>query len=178
MNKDIVAFSQRYDDMSAVAELYLKDRLNPTQIAKRLDMRRVDVLKHIEEFAAIAKNDEVLQERVREALHEADKTVDLVQRENWKLTEDSDIDVKTKATVLKNITDIEFKRQEMIRAAGLMQDAELGDHYAQLEEKQAILEDILKNTVMKCEHCKGEVARKLAQHAKGPQGETIIVVNP
>lgn len=172
MSKDIVAFSQRYDDMSKVAELYLKDRLNPTQIAKQLDMRRVDVIKHIEQFAEIAKNDEILQERVRESLHEADKTVDLVQRENWKLVDDL-IDSKTKATVLKNITDIEFKRQEMIRAAGLMQDAELGDHYAQLEEKQEILENILKNHVLKCPNCKAVVARELA---KAAGQETIIVV--
>lgn len=173
--KELMAFSQRYDDMSKVAELYLKDRLNPTQIAKQLDMRRVDVIKHIEQFAEIAKNDEILQERVRESLHEADKTVDLVQRENWKIVDEIE-DNKTKATVLKNITDIEFKRQEMIRAAGLMQDAELGDHYALLEEKQDVLEGILKNTVMKCPSCRVEVARALAQAAGGPT--EVIIVDP
>lgn len=165
-----IAFSDAFEDMNKSVELYLKGH-KETQIATRLGIPRKQVLAHIDAYKEIVKNDEVVKERARESLHAADNTIDLVQTHNWGLVETAD--EKVVATVLKNISDIEFKRVEMLQKAGLLQDAELGDEIAATQEKQDILEGIIREVVGKCDKCKFEVARRLADYTKG---ETVVVV--
>jgi myosin heavy subunit len=160
-----VALVEQYDLMDKMARIWLKGERNPTTIAKELRVTRKEVLGLIEEFKEIARNDDTVRHRAKEALHEADESLNLIVKRSWETVEQADEagDLKTKATVLKNIADVENKRVEMLQKAGLYDDAALGDELAEMEEKQQVLISILKEVTADCAHCKIEVARRLSK---------------
>lgn len=162
--KDL-ALIDEIDRMDKVAKLWYTGERNPTVIARHLGMRRADVLNLIDEWKAIIHNDEGVKERAKESLYEADNALNMVIKRSWETVEQADDagDLKTKATLLKNVADIEVKRVEMLQKAGLYDDAALGDELAEMEEKQAILISILKEVTADCSHCKIEVARRLSR---------------
>ena len=154
----------RVEQMNRVVERYLKGE-NPTQIARAVGLKRAEMLTYIDEYKDIARNDDEVKERAREALHSADKHISMIIERAWETVEQADDagDIKTKAAVLKNLADIEGKRVDMLQKAGLYDDAALGDELAEMEEKQQILISILKEVTSDCDHCKVEVARRLAK---------------
>lgn len=154
----------RIEQMNSVVELYLKGD-NATSIARVTGIRRADVLGYIDEYREIAKNDEETKSRAREALHSADEHINMIISRSWETVEQADTagDIRTKASVLKNLADIEGKRVEMLQKAGMYDDAALGDELAEQEEKMQMLIAILKEVTSECEHCKVEVARRLTR---------------
>jgi len=154
----------RVEKMNSVVERYLKGD-NPTSIARVTGMKRADVLNYIDEYKEIARNDDEVKGRAREALHSADEHINMIIARSWETVEQADSanDIKTKASVLKNLADIEGKRVEMLQKAGLYDDAALGDELAEMEEKQQLLINILKEVTSTCEHCKYEVAKRLSR---------------
>jgi hypothetical protein len=90
---------------------------------------------------------------------------------SWETVEQADMsdDLKTKATVLKNIADVQFKRVEMHQKAGLYDDAALGDELAEMEEKNEIIKNVLLEVTANCEHCAFEVRRRLSRYGKTPE---------
>lgn len=154
-----------------VQERYLKGNKQPGSIAKELGLKRVDVMDLIQESKEILRNDDVVKERAKEALHEADAHLDMLISRSWETVEQADgaNDLKTKATVLKNIADVEFKKVEMFQKAGLYDDAALGDELAEMEEKQEALKKILLEVTAECQHCSFEVRRRLSKFGKSPE---------
>lgn len=140
----LVDHIQRQDE---VYRLWLKGDRNPTSIAKQLGMKRAEVLTYIEDAKEIARNDEETRARAKEALHEADAALNMVIERSWETVEqaDTNADYKTKATVLKNIADIEGKRVDMLQKAGLYDDASLGDELAKAEEIAEGIKELLKS---------------------------------
>lgn len=177
MSKELALIDQ-YAMMDKMANLWLKGERNPTVIAKQLAIPRKEVLALIDEFKEIARNDEEVKHRAKEALHEADQSLDLIIKRSWETVEQADDagDLKTKATVLKNIADVEGKRVEMLQKAGLYDDAALGDELAEMEEKQQALIAILKEVTADCSHCKVEVARRLSKVTGKAENITVIEV--
>lgn len=164
MTNSAVAVRDLFDpNFDKVADRYLKGNRNPTAIAKELKIPRAEVIKYIDEFKAVARNDTDVKERAREALVEADASLQLVVDRLWETVEQADdaADLKTKTTALKNITDAQVKIVETLQKAGLYDDASLGDELAEMEEKQQVLISILKEVSGTCDNCKFEVARRL-----------------
>jgi hypothetical protein len=164
----------RIDKMNKVVERYLKGD-NPTAIAKQTGMRRADVLGYIEEYKEIARNDEEVKGRAREALRSADEHINMIIARSWETVEQADKadDIRTKAGILKNLADIEGKRVEMLQKAGMYDDAALGDELADMEQKQEMLIKILREVTADCEHCKYEVAKRLSRITD--KAEPIII---
>lgn len=154
-----------YERINTVAQLYIKGTTNPTQIAKATGLKRAEVLTLIEEWKDIARNNDDIKEQATEALQGAMQHYSEIIKRSWETVEQADTnqDFKTKATLLKNLADIEGKRVEMLQKAGLYDDAALGDELAEMEEKQQILIGILKDVTAHCENCKFEVARRLSK---------------
>jgi hypothetical protein len=150
---------QRYE----IVERLLKGQ-NPTVIAREMQIRRVDVLKHIDAYKEAASNDVEIKARAREALMNADNHYNMLIAESWDTIKQVDLggDYKTKATLLKNIADIEAKRIDFLTKAGLLDDAELGDMVAETEEKLQKIKELLRDTVANCENCRIPVAQGLA----------------
>jgi len=155
----------RYDKINQVAELYHKGTTNPTHIAKQLGIKRVEALELITEWKDIARNDVDIREQAQEALQGAIQHYAMLVARSWETVEQADqsSDLKTKATVIKNIADIEAKKVDMLQKAGLYDNASLGDEMAAQEEKMAILIGIIREVSGKCEKCKYEVARRLSK---------------
>ncbi|AXH49229.1 hypothetical protein HWB76_gp173 [Streptomyces phage Blueeyedbeauty] len=155
----------RYEQINAVAQMYIKGTTNPTTIAKELGIKRAEALDLIEEWRDIAKSNDDIREQASEALQAGIQHYSMIIERFWETVEQADTgnDYKTKNAVLKNIADVEAKKIDMLQKAGLYDDASLGDELAEMEEKQAILVAILKEVTSNCDHCKFEVARRLAK---------------
>jgi len=158
----ILADQARYDEMHKVITLHLEGR-NPTAIARMTQLQRKDVLNYIDEFKQVAKDDELLRARAQEVVHEFDGQYSKIISEFWDLIKDAEDadDLKTRATALKNLADVQAKRVEILQKSGLLSGAALGDEMAELEEKQEKLVAILREVSSQCDHCKVEVARRL-----------------
>lgn len=159
--------------MDQIARLWLTGTRNPTSITKELvakgtKISRADVLKYIDEYKEIARNDEEIKNRAKEALIEADEALHMVIQEFWVIVNNTDDD-KVKNAALKNIADVDIKRVETLQKAGLYDDAALGDELAEMERRQQVLYDILKEVSLNCEHCKVEVARRLRKFRGDPE---------
>lgn len=166
--------------MDRFANKWLTGERNPTTIARELGIPRAKALDLIDEYKAIIHNDPEVKARAAEALYEADKIYDRVLQKNWELVDQADdaSDLKTKATVLKNIADVEGKRVDMLQKAGLYDDAALGDELAEQEEKMEVLMGILKEVTANCDHCKVEVARRLSKISGKVEPITVVEVQP
>jgi hypothetical protein len=155
----------RYEQMNKVAQLYIKGTTNPATIAKELGVKRAQAVELIEEWRDIAKNNDDIKEQASIALQDSIQHYSMIIARFWETVEQADSagDYKTKNSVLKNLADVDAKKVDMLQKAGLYDDASVGDELAEMEEKQAILISILKDVTSDCDHCKYEVARRLAK---------------
>lgn len=163
----------RIETMDRIAKLWITGTRNVTAIARELKMTRAEVMEYVDEYKAVIREDNETRERAKEALHEADSSLHMVNKENWDLVNSPGIDDKVKATVLKNIADIEVKRVETWQKAGMYDDAAMGDELAEMEEKQQVLISILRDVTAHCPNCKFEVARRLAKVTN--KAEPVII---
>jgi len=138
---------------------------NPTEIARQLGMRRVEVLDFIDEWKSLVRSDNGVRERAKEALAGADQHYAMIINRSWETVEQADsnqqYNIKTQA--LKLIADTEQKRMDMLHKAGVLEDNELANEVLEMERKQEILVKILKEVTADCEKCRVEVARRLSQ---------------
>lgn len=171
-----VALVDSIETMDKLANLWLKGERNPTAIARQLQMKRADVLNLIDDFKQIVANDEEVKGRAKEALFEADKSLDLVVKRSWETVEQADDagDLKTKATVLKNIADVEGKRVDMLQKAGLYDDAALGDELAEMEAKADAIKGLLKEVAAVHPQARLMIMQGLQKIFGQPEGITVV----
>lgn len=177
----------RYDEMRDVVELYVQN-VNPTQIAKKLGLRRVDVLKHIDEWKQSAAGMDVMKDRVETLIASMDEhysalirkayeIVDEVDRpaENAKETMTRSQMLSQKKGALDLIAKLEKDRIDILQKSGLLEIDSLGDELAEMEEQKQIILGILENDL--CGHCKpvvmSKIGKMLSDNAKG----TVVVVS-
>jgi hypothetical protein len=138
---------------------------NPTDIARELGMKRVQVLDFIDEWKSLVRSDSGVRERAKEALAGADQHYAMIINRSWETVEQADsnqqYNIKTQA--LKLIADTEQKRMDMLHKAGVLEDNELANEVLEMERKQEILVKILKEVTADCDKCRVEVARRLSQ---------------
>lgn len=163
MSKEVEVV-EKFDKMNKVVEELLKGN-NPTQIARQLEMKRTEVLEMLELWRGLMHSDKGIKERAREALAGADQHYAMLINRSWETVEQADVnsDLRTKATALKLIADIEGKRIDMLQKAGLLENNEMASQLMETERKQEILVGILKEVTSSCNHCKIEVARRLGE---------------
>ena len=153
-----------FDQMNKVVEQLLMGS-NPTDIARELGMKRVQVLDFIDEWKSLVRSDSGVRERAKEALAGADQHYAMIINRSWETVEQADsnqqYNIKTQA--LKLIADTEQKRMDMLHKAGVLEDNELANEVLEMERKQEILVKILKEVTADCDKCRVEVARRLSQ---------------
>jgi hypothetical protein len=172
-----IEISDTFDKMNRVVEELLKGN-NPSQIAKTLEMKRAEVLEVLDTWRGLMNSDSGIRERAREALSAADQHYAMLINRAWETVEQADInaDLRTKASSLKLILDIEGKRIEMLQKAGLLENNEMAAQFMETERKQEVLVGILKDVTSGCNHCKVEVAKRLSEITNRVQ-EVIVVSN-
>lgn len=177
----------RYDEMRDVVELYVQN-VNPTQIAKKLGLRRVDVLKHIEEWKESAAGMEVMKERVETLIGSMDEHYSLLIRKAYEIVEEvdklaqSDKETMTRSQMLSQkkgaldlIAKLEKDRIDILQKSGLMEIDHLGDELAEMEEQKAAILSVFEDDEILCNHCKPKVMGRLAAAMGG--GTTVVVGN-
>lgn len=178
----------RYDEMRDVVELYVQN-VNPTQIAKRLDLRRVDVLKHIDEWKESAAGMEVMKERVETLIGSMDEHYSLLIRKAYEIVEEVDRplsdDEKRKETMTRSqmlsqkkgaldlIAKLEKDRIDILQKSGLMEIDTLGDELAEMEEQKGAILGVFEEEGVLCNICKPKVLGRLAGILS--RGKTMVM---
>lgn len=137
-----------YEEMNTVVQRLLKGDTNPTSLARELGMPRKKVLDYMDAWKNIAQNHPDIQARARESLTAMDRHYDMIIKEMWGIVE-MEVDNKVRATVLKNIADVESKRQETLQKAGLFDDSGIADELVAMEETAENIKQLLSDVVRK-----------------------------
>jgi hypothetical protein len=159
-----IELAGKFDQMNKVVEELLKGS-TPTQIARSLELTRVQVESHIQTWKTMVHDSTAIRERAKEALAGADEHYNMLIKEAWVTLNQADAQDSpgVKATVLKLIADIEAKRIDMLNKAGVLENDSMADQILESERKQDLLVSILRDVTSSCEHCKWEVAKRLQE---------------
>ena len=170
-----IELAERSETIAKVVEEFLRGNTSPLAIGKALSMSRNEVVEALNEWRAIVSNNSTVHERAREALSAADQHYAMLIKEAWRTIDDADQagDLRTKATAIKLVADIEGKRIEMLQKAGLLENNEVASMIAETEEKQEVLASILRDVVADCDKCRIEVRKRLSDYSG--QAEIIQV---
>jgi hypothetical protein len=159
-----VELAGQFDQMNKVVEELLKGN-TPSQIARNLDLTRVQVDTHIKTWKVFVHDNNAIRERAKEALAGADEHYNMIIKEAWNTINQADAAdaLSVKSQTLKLIADVEAKRIDMLNKAGVLEDNSMADQILETERKQDVLVGILKDVTASCDHCKWEVSRRLSQ---------------
>lgn len=162
------------DQINLVVSEYLKGD-DPTQISKTLGMTRMRVVGYLNEWRGLISNNEAIRARAKEALASADQHYSRLIGKAYEVIDSADQrdNLSAKTNAIKLIADMEAKRIDMLQKSGMLENKELAEELAENERKQEVLENILKEVVADCAHCKTEVLRRLASVAN--PGEAVVV---
>jgi NADH:ubiquinone oxidoreductase subunit E len=162
------------DEVNKVASEYLKGT-DTAQIARELDIPRTRVMSLLNDWRKMAANNEAIHARAREALAGADQHYSSLIKKAYEVidTADQTANLNAKTTSIKLIADIEAKRLDMLHRAGLLDNKEVAEELARMEEKHQILINILKDVATKYPEIRNEIMSKLSEATDG----VIIVDN-
>lgn len=171
MTTDIIT---HIEEVNRVATEYIKG-FNESEISKELDIPRARVSSLLREWKSMASNSEAVRARAREALSGADTHYSRLIKQAYEIIEDANTQgaLTVKATAIKLILDIESKRIDMLQKAGLLENKELAEQLLEMERKQEVLVNILKEVSGECPRCKNDIAKRLADFAS--QNEVITL---
>lgn len=160
-----------FENQFKVVELYVQAE-NPTVIARKLGMKRKDVLGYIETWRQSGAVNEVMKDRVYELIHGLDEHYSLLIRKAWEIIKSVDDDgatslLKEKTSAIKTIADLEEKRIAVLQRSGMLDNDELGAEIVEMERQKEIILDILKNDL--CDVCRPTVQRKVGEMLQKPQ---------
>ena len=174
MSKETNDLVKHLDEVNRVASEYLKGT-DTAQIAKDLDIPRTRVMSLLNDWRKMAANNEAIHARAREALAGADQHYSHLISKAYEVIESADMsaNLNAKTTSIKLIADIEAKRLDMLHRAGLLDNKEVAEELARMEEKHQILINILKDIASKHPEIRNEIMSKLSEATDG----VIIVDN-
>lgn len=162
-----VTVADREAFINTIAEDYLlKGVNNATKIAKDLGIPRKDVVVYIEEWRAAANTGEA-KARAAELLFEMDKSYDQIIRELWNSHASAE-NAKDEANILKIISEVIAKRQDVLQKAGLYDDAAMGDELALVEEQMQGIKDLLKTVAKNHPEARQEIMEGLGRIFQQP----------
>lgn len=157
---------EHWDKINKVVEIYLKGETRPTEIAKQLNIRgingrQVSVL--LDEWRMAAYSGNAVNQRAREALTGADRHYSMLIAEAWDTLEEAkqvgNLGQRNAATKLA--ADIESKRMELLHKAGVLENQDAIEQMLEEQAKRERVEQVLKEVVQGCDHCRPRVARML-----------------
>lgn len=173
MSKEI-DLVKHLDQVNAVASEYLKGA-DASEIAKQLDIPRNRVMSLLNDWRKMAANNEAIHARAREALAGADQHYSYLIKKAYEVIDSADqtSNLNAKTTSIKLIADIEAKRLDMLHRAGLLDNKEVAEELAAMEQKHEILINILKEVASRYPDIRDEILRKLSE-ATG-RSEVVVI---
>lgn len=170
---DLVA---HLDEVNRVVEKYLQGN-EPTQISKELAIPRQKVVALIEEWRNLAADNAIIRARAKEALAGADAHYNKLIQKAYEVMDDATTtaNLGAKNASIKLVMDIEKTRIDMLQKAGLLENKELAEEMLEIERKQEVLVNILKDIATEHPEVRDKIMRRLSEVAK--EKEVITIVN-
>lgn len=164
---------RRYDEQQEIVLLYVKGHTVP-EIVRLTGMKRNLVEDHLKDFREYAAQDKAIRLRAKDIVLSVDTHYSDIIKNLYRNVEAAEFnnDTKTALTGLKMIADAEAKRVDLLSKAGLLADNTIGDQIAEMERKQTILVDILRE--ISREH--PDIGRKIQTRLSEVTGSTEGVV--
>lgn len=159
-----VEIIQHLDTMNKVVTEYLKGN-DPTKISKDLDMPRTRVVSYINEWKVMAAANDAIRARAKEALAGMDTHYSKLITKAYEVIDEAtaNANLSAKTAAIKLVVDIEKARIEMLQKAGLLENKELAEEMIEIENRQMILINILKDIASEHPEIRDEIMRRLSQ---------------
>jgi hypothetical protein len=166
---------EHLDQVNRVVEEYLKGS-EPTQISKELAMPRQKVVAYINEWKQMASDNAAIRARAKEALVGADTHYSKLIQKAYEVIDDATTtaNLGAKTSAIKLVLDIEARRIDMLQKAGLLENKELAEEMLEIERKQDILVNILKDIAAEHPEIRDEIMRRLSTVSKEREVITIV----
>ena len=167
---------EHLDEMNKVVEKYLQGE-DPTQISKQLALPRQKVMAHITQWRVLASDNAAIRARAKEALVGADTHYNKLISKAYEVMDDATTvaNLGAKTAAIKLVMDIERTRIDMLQKAGLLENKELAEEMIEIERKQDILVDILRDIASEYPQVRDEIMKRLSRVSK--EQEVITIVN-
>ena len=167
---------EHLDEVNKVVTEYLKGQ-DPTKISKDLDMPRTRVVALINEWKVLASANDAIRARAKEALAAADTHYSKLISKSYEVIDEASMtnNLSAKTQAIKLVMDIEKSRIEMLQKAGLLENKELAEEMVQIERRQEVLVEILREIASTHPDVRDLIMQRLSQIAK--EGEVITIVH-
>jgi len=167
---------QHLDEVNKVVAEYLKGQ-DPTKISKELDIPRVRVVALINEWKVMASANDAIRARAKEALAAADTHYSKLISKSYEVIDEASMtnNLSAKTQAIKLVMDIEKSRIEMLQKAGLLENKELAEEMVQIERRQDVLVEILRDIAASHPEVRDLIMHRLSEIAK--EGEVITIVH-
>jgi hypothetical protein len=176
MTNTEVELINHLDEVNRVVEEYLKGN-DATRISKDLGMPRTRVVAHLDEWKRMASDNSAIRARAKEALAGADAHYNKLITKAYEVIEDATTtaNLNAKTAGIKLVMDIESKRIDMLQKAGLLENKELAEEMVEIEKRQEVLVNILKDIASSHPEVRDLIMQRLSSIAR--EGEVITVVH-
>lgn len=166
---------EHLDQVNKVVERYLAGA-EPTQISKDLALPRQKVVAYIDEWRAMAADNSAIRARAKEALVGADTHYSKLISKAYEVIDEATTvaNLGAKTAGIKLVMDLEKTRIEMLQKAGLLENKELAEEMIEIERKQDILVNILRDIASSHPQIRDEIMRKLSDVSKEREVITIV----
>lgn len=167
---------EHLDEVNKVVSEYLKGQ-DPTKISKDLDIPRTRVVALINEWKVMASANEAIRARAKEALAGADAHYSKLITKSYEVIDEASMtnNLSAKTQAIKLVMDIEKSRIEMLQKAGLLENKELAEEMVQIERRQEVLVEILRDIASSHPEVRDLIMQRLSEIAK--EGEVITIVH-
>lgn len=167
---------EHLDQVNKVVEKYLAGA-EPTQISKELALPRQKVVAYIDEWRAMAADNAAIRARAKEALVGADTHYSKLISKAYEVIDEATTvaNLGAKTAGIKLVMDLEKTRIDMLQKAGLLENKELAEEMIEIERKQEVLVNILKDIATEHPEIRDKIMRRLSDVAK--EREVITIVN-
>jgi hypothetical protein len=174
MSKDI-EIVEHLDEINKVVEEYLKGS-DPTKISKDLSIPRTRVVAHLNEWKVMVSANDAIRSRAKEALAAADAHYGKLIAKAYEVIDEATMNnnLGAKTAGIKLVLDIEAKRIEMLQKAGLLENKELAEEVVEIERRQEVLVNILKDIAKDHPQVRDLIMQKLSDISKSDEVITIV----
>lgn len=163
------------DEVNRVVSEYLKGE-DPTKISKSLGIPRVRVVAHLDEWKQSVSNNSAIRARAKDALAAADAHYSKLISQSYEVIDEASMtaNLSAKTAAIKLVMDIESKRIDMLQKAGLLENKELAEEMVEIEKRQEILVNILKDIASEYPEVRDEIMRRLSSISRTDEVITVV----
>jgi len=174
MSKDLEII-EHLDEINKVVEEYLKGS-DPTKISKDLSIPRTRVVAHLNEWKVMVSANDAIRSRAKEALAAADAHYGKLISKSYEVIDEATMNnnLSAKTAGIKLVLDIEAKRIEMLQKAGLLENKELAEEMLEIERRQEVLVEILRDIAKDHPQVRDLIMQRLSDISKSDEVITIV----